>query len=179
MRGVACDNHISNFYLDFFSKRPRVSIGRPRRKFRPQLPPDPLVTKTPHFAQVRPPKDDENYFALIKVEAINFEPPEVAMEKVHFDNLTPLYPEEQLKLEVEDNMTSRVMDLATPLGKGQRGLIVSPPKAGKTTVMKTIAALKPEQRQAKQFGVFTLSIDDSEWACQTNRWLRVLKMVLK
>jgi transcription termination factor Rho len=72
--------------------------------------------------QIRPPKEGERYFALIKVEAINFEPPEVAMEKVHFDNLTPLYPEERLMLEVSDNMTSRVMDLVTPIGKGQRGL---------------------------------------------------------
>ncbi len=64
--------------------------------------------------QIRPPKEGERYFALIKVEAINFEPPEVAMEKVHFDNLTPLYPEEWLRLEVPDNLTSRVMDLVTP-----------------------------------------------------------------
>jgi len=89
--------------------------------------------------QIRPPKEGERYFALIKVEAINFEPPEVAMEKVHFDNLTPLYPEEQLKLEVEENMTSRVMDLATPLGKGQRGLLVAPPRTGKTMMLQAIA----------------------------------------
>jgi transcription termination factor Rho len=89
--------------------------------------------------QIRPPKEGERYFALIKVEAINFEPPEVAMEKIHFDNLTPLYPEEQLKLEVEDNMTSRVMDLATPLGKGQRGLLVAPPRTGKTMMLQAIA----------------------------------------
>ncbi len=89
--------------------------------------------------QIRPPKEGERYFALIKVEAINFEPPEVAMEKVHFDNLTPLYPEEWLRLEVEDNMTSRVMDLATPLGKGQRGLLVAPPRTGKTMMLQAIA----------------------------------------
>jgi transcription termination factor Rho len=89
--------------------------------------------------QIRPPKEGERYFALIKVEAINFEPPEVAMEKVHFDNLTPLYPEERLTLEVEDNMTSRVMDLATPLGKGQRGLLVAPPRTGKTMMLQAIA----------------------------------------
>jgi len=89
--------------------------------------------------QIRPPKEGERYFALIKVEAINFEPPEVAMEKVHFDNLTPLYPEEQLKLETEENMTSRVMDLATPLGKGQRGLLVAPPRTGKTMMLQAIA----------------------------------------
>jgi transcription termination factor Rho len=89
--------------------------------------------------QIRPPKEGERYFALIKVEAINFEPPEVAMEKVHFDNLTPLYPEDWLKLEVEDNMTSRVMDLVTPLGKGQRGLLVAPPRTGKTMMLQAIA----------------------------------------
>jgi transcription termination factor Rho len=89
--------------------------------------------------QIRPPKEGERYFALIKVEAINFEPPEVAMEKVHFDNLTPLYPEERITLEVPDNMTSRVMDLATPLGKGQRGLLVAPPRTGKTMMLQAIA----------------------------------------
>ncbi len=89
--------------------------------------------------QIRPPKEGERYFALIKVEAINFEPPEVAMEKVHFDNLTPLYPDEWLRLEVERNMTSRVMDLATPLGKGQRGLLVAPPRTGKTMMLQAIA----------------------------------------
>ncbi len=89
--------------------------------------------------QIRPPKEGERYFALIKVEAVNFEPPEVAMEKVHFDNLTPLYPEERVKLEVPDNMTSRVMDLATPLGKGQRGLLVAPPRTGKTMMLQAIA----------------------------------------
>ena len=89
--------------------------------------------------QIRPPKEGERYFALIKVEAINFEPPEVAMEKVHFDNLTPLYPEERIKLEVPENMTSRVMDLCTPLGKGQRGLLVASPRTGKTMMLQAIA----------------------------------------
>jgi transcription termination factor Rho len=89
--------------------------------------------------QIRPPKEGERYFALIKVEAINFEPPEVAMEKVHFDSLTPLYPEERITLEVPDNMTSRVMDLTTPLGKGQRGLLVAPPRTGKTMMLQAIA----------------------------------------
>jgi len=89
--------------------------------------------------QIRPPKEGERYFALIKVEAINFEPPDVAMEKIHFDNLTPLYPEEWLRLEVPDNMTSRVMDLVTPLGKGQRGLLVAPPRTGKTMMLQAIA----------------------------------------
>ncbi len=89
--------------------------------------------------QIRPPKEGERYFALIKVEAINFEPPEVAMEKVHFDNLTPLYPEERIKLEVPDNLTARVMDLVTPLGKGQRGLLVAAPRTGKTMMLQAIA----------------------------------------
>ena len=89
--------------------------------------------------QIRPPKEGERYFALIKVEAINFEPPEVAKEKVHFDNLTPLYPDEWLRLEVPDNMTARVMDLVTPLGKGQRGLLVAPPRTGKTMMLQAIA----------------------------------------
>jgi transcription termination factor Rho len=89
--------------------------------------------------QIRPPKEGERYFALIKVEAINFEPPEVAMEKVHFDNLTPLYPEERITLEVPDNNTSRVMDLVTPIGKGQRGLLVAPPRTGKTMMLQAIA----------------------------------------
>ncbi len=89
--------------------------------------------------QIRPPKEGERYFALIKVEAINFEPPEVAMEKVHFDNLTPLYPEERIVLEVPDNYTSRVMDLVTPIGKGQRGLLVASPRTGKTMMLQAIA----------------------------------------
>ncbi len=89
--------------------------------------------------QIRPPKEGERYFALIKVEAVNFEPPEVAMEKVHFDNLTPLYPEERIRLEVPGNMTCRVMDLMTPIGKGQRGLLVAPPRTGKTMMLQAIA----------------------------------------
>jgi transcription termination factor Rho len=89
--------------------------------------------------QIRPPKEGERYFALIKVEAINFEPPEVSMEKVHFDNLTPLYPEERIVLEIEENNTSRVMDLVTPIGKGQRGLLVAAPRTGKTMMLQAIA----------------------------------------
>jgi len=83
--------------------------------------------------QIRPPKEGERYFALIKVEAINFESPDQAREKVFFDNLTPLYPDEQLRMEISpENLSARVIDLVTPLGKGQRGLIVSPPRTGKT-----------------------------------------------
>ncbi len=89
--------------------------------------------------QIRPPREGERYFALIKVEAINFEPPDVAQEKILFDNLTPLYPLERLNLEVEGNMTSRVMNLLTPIGKGQRGLIVAPPRTGKTMMLQAIA----------------------------------------
>lgn len=90
--------------------------------------------------QVRPPKETERYFALLKVEAINFEPPEKSREKTVFDNLTPLYPEEKFDLETQDGaMTPRIIDLIAPVGKGQRALITSPPKAGKTMVLKDIA----------------------------------------
>jgi transcription termination factor Rho len=91
--------------------------------------------------QIRPPKDGERYFALIKVEAVNFEPPEKVREKIFFENLTPLYPQERINLEttVTDNLSGRVMDLMTPLGKGQRGLIVAPPRTGKTMLLQSIA----------------------------------------
>ena len=89
--------------------------------------------------QVRQPKDGERYFALIKVEAVNFEHPDVARNKIFFDNLTPLYPMERLKLEVPGDMSSRVMDLVTPMGKGQRALIVAPPRTGKTMLLQSIA----------------------------------------
>jgi transcription termination factor Rho len=93
---------------------------------------------------VRPPKNGEKYFALIKIEAINFLHPDVIIEarhNVHFDALTPLYPFEMIKLQDgnQKNMNARIMELLTPIGKGQRGLIVSPPRAGKTTLLKTIA----------------------------------------
>src|ERR1700742_3540259 len=89
--------------------------------------------------QVRQPKEGERYFALIKVEAVNFEHPEVARNKIFFDNLTPLYPQERIKLEVGGDMSSRVMDLVTPMGKGQRALIVAPPRTGKTMLLQSIA----------------------------------------
>jgi transcription termination factor Rho len=90
--------------------------------------------------QVRPPKEGERYFALIKVEAINFEPPDGIKDKVLFDNLTPLYPSERLKLETApDNLTARVLDMMTPLGKGQRALIVAAPRTGKTMILQNIA----------------------------------------
>ncbi len=89
--------------------------------------------------QVRPPKEGERYFALIKVEAVNFEHPDVAREKILFDNLTPLYPEQRVKLEVPTNMSSRVLDLIAPVGKGQRALIVAPPRTGKTMLLQAMA----------------------------------------
>jgi transcription termination factor Rho len=90
--------------------------------------------------QVRPPHEGEKYFALVKIEAVNFESPDEARNKILFDNLTPLYPQERIKLEtVRENISARVMDLLTPLGKGQRGLIVSPPRAGKTMLLQNVA----------------------------------------
>ncbi len=90
--------------------------------------------------QVRPPHEGEKYFALVKIEAINFEAPEEARNKILFDNLTPLYPHEKIKLETtRENVSGRIMDLLTPIGKGQRGLIVAPPRTGKTMLLQSIA----------------------------------------
>ena len=90
--------------------------------------------------QIRPPKESERYFALLKVESVNFEDPEEAQGKILFDNLTPLYPEERFNLEtVSDNLSTRIMNLLTPIGKGQRGLIVSPPRAGKTILLQSLS----------------------------------------
>ena len=92
--------------------------------------------------QIRPPKDTERYFAMLKVEVVNYEDPEAARDKILFDNLTPLYPEEKIHLEVDgdaQNYSSRVMDLLTPVGKGQRGLIVASPRTGKTMLLQSIA----------------------------------------
>ncbi|MCK4738416.1 MAG: transcription termination factor Rho [Deltaproteobacteria bacterium] len=95
--------------------------------------------------QIRPPKEGERYFALLKVETLNHEDPEIAKDKILFDNLTPLYPEEKLHLETKpigakkSSLSMRIMDLFTPLGKGQRGLVVSPPRAGKTVLLQDIA----------------------------------------
>ena len=89
---------------------------------------------------VRPPHEGEKYFALVKIEAINFESPEETRNKILFDNLTPLYPEERIKLEtVREAISGRVMDLLTPVGKGQRGLIVAPPRTGKTMLLQSLA----------------------------------------
>ena len=92
--------------------------------------------------QIRPPKDTERYFAMLKVELVNYEDPEVARDKILFDNLTPLYPQEKINLEAandSNNYSARVMDLLTPIGKGQRGLIVAAPRTGKTMLLQTIA----------------------------------------
>jgi transcription termination factor Rho len=93
--------------------------------------------------EIRSPKDGERYFALLKVNSINFDPPENARHRINFDNLTPLYPDEKLNLEVEDpdskDFTTRVIDLTAPLGKGQRALIVAPPRTGKTMILQSLA----------------------------------------
>ena len=90
--------------------------------------------------QIRQPKETERYFALLKVEAVNYEDPEIAREKILFDNLTPLYPNQKINLETDkDNYSTRIMDLMTPIGFGQRGLIVSPPRSGKTMLLQNIA----------------------------------------
>ncbi len=92
--------------------------------------------------QIRPPKDTERYFAMLKVELVNYEDPEVARDKILFDNLTPLYPQEKIHLEMANdskNYSARVMNLLTPIGKGQRGLIVAAPRTGKTMLLQTIA----------------------------------------
>jgi transcription termination factor Rho len=93
--------------------------------------------------QIRSPKEGERYFALLKVNTINFDQPDKVRHRINFDNLTPLYPEQRLKIEVEDptkkDLTTRVIDLISPLGKGQRGLIVAPPRTGKTMMLQNIA----------------------------------------
>lgn len=90
--------------------------------------------------QIRQPKESERYFALLKVEAVNFEDPEIARDKILFDNLTPLYPERKMDIETDsDNYSTRIMDLMIPIGFGQRGLIVSPPRSGKTMLLQNIA----------------------------------------
>jgi len=99
-----------------------------------------LLTGDTVSGQVRPPKNGENYFALIKIVAVNFEDPDKVRDRILFDNLTPLYPQEMIKLEtLSENLSGRVMDLLTPIGKGQRGLIVSPPRTGKTMLLQAIA----------------------------------------
>jgi transcription termination factor Rho len=108
---------------------------------------------------IRPPKEGERYFALLKVEAINYEPPERAREKILFDNLTPLYPNEQLRLEHDpEEYTTRLIDLFTPIGKGTRGLIVAPPRTGKTMMLQNIA--HGITRNHKEVVLIVLLIDE-------------------
>ena len=109
--------------------------------------------------QIRQPKESERYFALLKVEAINYEDPEAARDKILFDNLTPLYPDEKTNLELEsNNYSSRIMDLLTPIGFGQRGLIVSPPRSGKTMLLQSIANSIVQNH--KDIILFVLLIDE-------------------
>jgi transcription termination factor Rho len=111
--------------------------------------------------QIRPPKDTERYFAMLKVELVNYEDPEVARDKILFDNLTPLYPNERVRLEMDGdsiNYSARVMDLLTPIGKGQRGLIVAAPRTGKTMLLQTIA--HSITRNHKEITLIVLLIDE-------------------
>jgi transcription termination factor Rho len=109
--------------------------------------------------QIRQPKESERYFALLKVEAVNYEDPEVARDKILFDNLTPLYPDHKINLESDpENYSTRIMDLLTPIGFGQRGLIVSPPRSGKTMLLQFIAnAIVANQKDVE---LFVLLIDE-------------------
>src|SRR6267154_2194332 len=123
--------------------------------------------------QVRPPKDGERYFALIKVEAVNFEDPEVARNKIFFDNLTPLYPQGRLKMETtKDLMTGRVLDLLCPVGKGQRGLINSPPRTGKTMMLQAMANAVATNHP--EVALIVLLIDE-----RPQRHIQVAEMVLE
>ncbi len=147
--------------------------------------------------QIRPPKESERYFALLKVEKVNFEEPEIARDKILFDNLTPLYPEERIKLEFEqEEYCTRIMDLTTPIGKGQRGLIVAAPRTGKTMLLQAIARAilknhpevtlivllideRPEevtdwQRQVKAAEVISSTFDEP-----AQRHVQVAEMVLE
>ncbi|MBS3907909.1 MAG: transcription termination factor Rho [Thermodesulfobacteriota bacterium] len=111
--------------------------------------------------QIRPPKDTERYFAMLKVEMVNYEDPEVARDKILFDNLTPLYPQEKVSLEMEgdrNNYSARVMDLLTPIGKGQRGLIVAAPRTGKTMLLQAIA--HSITKNHKEITLIVLLIDE-------------------
>ncbi len=109
---------------------------------------------------IRPPKDSEKYFALLKVEKINYDDPEVAKNKILFDNLTPLYPNERIRLETDDpeNYSVRILDLIAPIGKGQRGLIVAPPRTGKTMLLQNIA--NSVAKNHKEIYLIILLIDE-------------------
>ena len=118
-----------------------------------------LLTGDTVSGQIRPPKDGERYFALLKVEAVNREDPEVTRERIMFDNLTPIFPDDKFELETESkNISARVMDLLTPIGKGQRGLIVAPPRTGKTILLKNIANSIMENH--KEVVLLVLLIDE-------------------
>ncbi len=109
--------------------------------------------------QVRPPKEGERYFAMLKVEVVNFEDPEIARDKILFDNLTPLYPDEKFNLEYDSkNMSTRIIDLLVPVGKGQRCLIVSPPRAGKTVLLQDFAHALAKNH--KEVELMVLLIDE-------------------
>ncbi len=109
--------------------------------------------------QIRPPKDNEKYFALLKVESINYDDPSVVRDKIIFDNLTPIYPDERVILETTHNsLSTRVMDLFTPIGKGQRALIVAPPRTGKTMLLQSIANSITENH--KEIYLIVLLIDE-------------------
>jgi len=118
-----------------------------------------LKTGDTTSGQIRPPKDNEKYFALLKVESINFDDPAVAKDKIIFDNLTPIYPNERIRLETSPtNLSTRVMDLFTPIGKGQRGLIVAPPRTGKTMLLQNIA--NSITKNHKEIYLIVLLIDE-------------------
>ncbi len=121
--------------------------------------------------QVRPPKDTERYFALLKVEAINFEPPDDVRDRILFDNLTPYYPDQKIKLEYDNDMSMRVMDLISPIGKGQRGLVVAAPRTGKTMLLQSIA--KAIKKNHPEIHLIILLIDErpeevTDWQRQVN-----------
>ncbi|MEK6693618.1 MAG: transcription termination factor Rho [Nitrospirota bacterium] len=121
--------------------------------------------------QVRPPKDTERYFALLKVEAINFEPPDDVRDRILFDNLTPYYPDQKIKLEYNNDMSMRVMDLISPIGKGQRGLVVAAPRTGKTMLLQSIA--KAIKKNHPEIHLIILLIDErpeevTDWQRQVN-----------
>src|SRR5262249_51262504 len=122
--------------------------------------------------QIRPPKEGERYFALLKVETINFEEPERAREKILFDNLTPLYPQEQLRLEFEkQEFTTRIIDLLTPVGKGERGLLVGRPRTGKTMLRKNTRPGPPATHPAVVPIVLPMA-ERPEEVTDMRRWVR-------